>query len=421
MPTQTSPANELTQAAASVAAADIDKIVIAIHGIGDQYRNATIQSVVNIFCRCFDQAAAVPLGEFYSPHGQIRSFSLSAPPEIEPSLRRIGFIEAYWANIPRRVQRRGYTIEETKAWARTVVARVQSRYEPELASRLKLTCRDYESAAAVIQEMIDAIAVLGNLLFLAEKAGAFKFNLVNLLTAYVGDVQIVADFENYRERISRHVWNILEAVHKENPKADIYIVAHSEGTVVTLFTLLKAFCAATASPPPPPRPAWADKVRGLMTIGSPIDKHIILWTRMWDDVQTPDHSNVPPVRIAWRNYYDYGDPVGFKLETTQSWLRDHQWHGFFEFEPEHDHGFARYFLPGKAHNDYWDDPLVFGHFINDVLNLPAKANGERVTSPPPNRKWAQFSSYVTPYILIVIIALAAVYLVHSAVPLTPLL
>jgi len=36
MPIETSPANELTKAATSIAAADIDKIVIAIHGIGDQ-------------------------------------------------------------------------------------------------------------------------------------------------------------------------------------------------------------------------------------------------------------------------------------------------------------------------------------------------------------------------------------------------
>ena len=412
MPTQTSAANELRQAAASIAAPEIDKIIIAIHGIGDQFRNATVQSVVNIFGRCFDQAAAVPLGEFYSADGKIRTFRLTAPPEVEPSLRRIGFVEAYWADIPRRVQHRGYTIEETKAWARTVVARVRSRYEPELAASLNLTREDYESAAAVIQEMIDAIGVLENLLFLADKAGILKFNLANLLTTYVGDVQVVADFANYRERISRHVWNILEAVHTENPKASIYIVAHSEGTVVTLFTLLKAFCAGTESPPPPPRPRWADKVRGLMTIGSPIDKHIILWTKMWDDVQTPDRSNVPPQPVAWRNYYDYGDPVGFKLDTAQQWLNDHNWDGFFE---KQERGFARYFLPGKAHNDYWDDPLVFGHFINDVVQLPAMANGERVTSWPPDRKWAQFSSYVTPYVLITIIALAAVYLVHSAV------
>jgi hypothetical protein len=415
MADQTSSADEAAQAAASLSAGDTDKIIVAIHGIGDQYRNATIQSVVNIFSRCFEQTAAVPLGQFYSADGQIRTFRLTAPPRVDPSLTRIGFVEAYWANISRRVQQRGYTIEETKAWARTVVGRVRSRYEPELAGRLNLTPEDYESAAAVIEEMIDAIDVLGNLLFLAEKAGLFKFDLENLLTAFVGDVQIVADFANYRERISRHVWNILEAVHKENPAADIYIVAHSEGTVVTLFTLLKALCTGSHLPPPPPRPAWVQKVRGLMTIGSPIDKHIILWTKMWDDVQNPDRSKPLRPAIAWRNYYDYGDPVGFKLETARAWLQDHDWDGFFEFKDKDDFGFARYFLPGKAHVDYWNDPIVFGHFIKDVLNLPATANGEKIESAPPSRKWARFSSYVTPYALIVVILLAAVYLIHSAV------
>ena len=115
-----------------------------------------------------------------------------------------------------------------------------------------------------------------------------------------------------------------------------------------------------------------------MTIGSPIDKHIVLWMKMWDDVQTPDMSKPLRHRIAWRNYYDYADPVGFKLDTAREWLRDHQWNGFFEFEPKDDFGFARYFLPGKAHVDYWNDPLVFGHFIYDVLGLSPAVDGEKI-------------------------------------------
>ena len=329
----TTSASQMAQALAPMGASEIKKVIVAIHGIGDQYRNATVQSVVNIFGRCFDQTAAVPLGAFYSADGQIRTFQLTAPPEVAPELAQLGFVEAYWADIPRRAQQRGYTIEETKAWARTVVARVQSRYEPDLASRLKLTPEDYASAAAVLDEMIDAIGVLGNLTFLAEKAGLFKFDLDDLLTSFIGDVQIVADFANYRERVSRHVWNILEAVHTNNKEAEIYLVAHSEGTVVTFFTLLKALCVGSQNPPPPPRPGWIEQVRGLMTIGSPIDKHIVLWMKMWDDVQNPDLSQPLNHRIAWRNYYDYADPVGFKLDTAREWLRDHQWTGFFEFEP----------------------------------------------------------------------------------------
>jgi len=112
--------------------AGLERIVVAIHGIGDQYRNATVQSVVNIFSRCFEQAVAVPLGGFYAPDGKIEAFHLKSPPDVNPQMEDIGFVEVYWADIPRRVQRRGYTIEETKARARTVTQRVRARYGQDL-------------------------------------------------------------------------------------------------------------------------------------------------------------------------------------------------------------------------------------------------------------------------------------------------
>ena len=169
-----------------------DKIVIAIHGIGDQYKNATIRSVVSIFGRCFDRATPVPLGGFYGADGTISVFRASVPANLETPMKTIGFVEAYWADIPRQVQKEGYTIEETRAWARTVVERVQAQYEDELDSRLSLTPADYLSAIAALQEMIDAIGIIGNLLRLAEKVGFPKFELEPMLTAFVGDVQLVA-------------------------------------------------------------------------------------------------------------------------------------------------------------------------------------------------------------------------------------
>jgi hypothetical protein len=409
-----------------------EKIVVAIHGIGDQYRNATVQSVVNIFSRCFEQAVAVPLGSFYSPDGKVEPFQFEAPPELRPSMGDIGFVEIYWADIPRRVQRRGYTIEETKAWARTIVARVRSRCGEGLKSSLKLRPEDYLSAAAVIEEMIDAIAVLGNLCFLAEKAGLFRFDFDKLLTSYAGDVQIVADFANYRARILKHFGEILEAVQEGNKKAEIYIVAHSEGTVVAFMGLLQALCDR---PPSGGRPPWIDNVRGFMTFGSPIDKHLILWPEMWDPVETPDDLWKLKTPIRWRNYYDFGDPVGFRLDTARDWLADHGWNDFFEFEgadkdghDKHDFGFARYYLPGKAHNDYWNDPCVFGHFIYDVMGLDPVVNDKPLGPPhqpgaikptipaaPPNRPVARISSVFVPFLIMAILLFVAVYIPFTAI------
>jgi hypothetical protein len=403
--------------------AGVRTIVVAIHGIGNQYHNATVQSVVNIFARCFEQAVAVPLGGFYTADGKIEAYQLKSPPDVKPQMKDIGFVEVYWANIPRRVQRHGYTIEETKAWARTVVQRVRARYSYE---DLPLRERDYLSAAATIEEMIDAITVVGNLLFLAEKAGLAKFDLDDLLTSFVGDVQIVADFANYRERILRRfrriLSEVLKPILKRNPEADIYIVSHSEGTVVALLALLQAFSipsADTASPEDEEQRSWVENVRGLMTIGSPIDKHIALWPDMWDPLQNPNTTRIPPKerRIAWRNYYDYADPVGFELDTARAWLKRHGWDRFFDFEKNHDFGFSRYFLPGKAHNDYWTDPHVFGHFICDVMGLEAVVDGQHLKRPPaqpPNRPFASVSSYVTPFTLIIAILFTGVYLLFAA-------
>ncbi|MFN2621608.1 MAG: hypothetical protein ABR611_02075 [Chthoniobacterales bacterium] len=393
-----------------------DKIVIAIHGIGDQYKNATVRSVVSIFGRCFNRATPVPLGGFYGPDGDIHVFRATAPPDVTPPMSTIGFVEAYWADIPRQVQREGYTIEETKAWARTVVERVQAQYEDELKKRLSLSSADYLSAIAALQDMIDAIGVISNLLFLAEKMGFPKFELEPMLTAFVGDVQLVADFANYRNRIRQQIWGILEKVYTQNPNSELYIVSHSEGTVVALVALLRALSVPAKDEK---QPAWIKQVRGLMTIGSPIDKHLILWRGMWENLKNPDPTLQLPQPIRWRNYYDYADPVGFKLDTARDWLKDHLWDRFFDFDEKHDHGFSRYFLPGKAHNDYWNDPYVFGHFIQDVFDLPSecspKANDEKIKNPPQTRLIAKLSSYFTPYLVIGGILFLAIYALYTGV------
>lgn len=409
---------------------EIKKLVVAIHGIGDQYRQATIQSVVTRFGHHFDYPATVPLGSFYSVPGQISAFRLKALPPDQTELASIGFVEAYWADIPRRVQRQGYTIQESKAWARTIVERVRARYGREVQRTFGFKREDFRSASMVLEEMIDTIAVLGNLLFLAEKAGILKFDLDTMLTAYLGDVQIVADFANYRARILAQFNEVLgpvyDALKKQKEVPEIYIIAHSEGTVVAFMALLQAMCAPTpGEEPPPPRPSWIDQVRGFMTIGSPIDKHLILWPDMWNAVQTPGPARPPKHAIRWRNYYDYGDPVGFELDTTRAWLGDpaHDWTAIHAFEfqgPENgvaqnDFGFSRYFLPGAAHNDYWTDPDVFGHFIETVIGLPPHPDLGRNFSQPPRDRWpAKIISYVLPYLLVAGTLYTGVYLLFRA-------
>src|SRR5215212_787993 len=74
---------QVTATVSAPAASDssVTKIIVAVHGVGDQYSFATIQSVVNRFCRFYDQPAGVPLGNFHTGRA---TFSLPAPYPREP-------------------------------------------------------------------------------------------------------------------------------------------------------------------------------------------------------------------------------------------------------------------------------------------------------------------------------------------------
>ena len=388
------------------------KIIVAVHGIGDQFQFATIQSVVNRFCVVGKNPQALPLGKFYDQ-------TIGKPPETylaqvvidEKSKENYGFVEIYWADIPRIPEKEGYTIEEAKKWAKTVIDRLR----PHCSSDPKqLSPADLEMAKGVLEEMIETITVVERLFLLAEKAGVFKFNLKDLLISYLGDVQLVADFRKYREMILYRFFVVMNYVAKFNGKAEIYVVAHSEGTVVAFLSLLAAICNKPPGDPADPNLSceWINQVRGFMTIGSPIDKHLILWPHLWKDFEDSPGANSPDHKILWRNYYDYGDPIGFKLDTARDWLCERKFKNVFEFPASHDHGFGRYPFPGKAHNDYWNDNDVFDHFIGTVVKADEIKSKPK---PPADRKLTKFLGNVVPYVLVFGLILLGVYFLYKAV------
>jgi hypothetical protein len=438
------------------------RYVVAVHGIGDQFKNATIQSVVAAFGGFFDYPLGVPLGAFRKPPPAISAYKPETPdtPGARPvpdALAETAFVEIYWADIPRKQHEEGYTIEETKAWARTVVARLRARYQDfttpgtelhkeadETAERSEasatatappphLSFKEYRAVADALEEMIETFEVLGNLLWIAEKAGWFDFDLDRLLTSYVGDVQIVADFEEFRLGILDRFTKVLDAIGitvRENDisNPEIYVVAHSEGTVVAFMGLLLGMCDREVPLEPGEDTSakkkereWYKYVRGFMTFGSPIDKHIVLWPDIWKPVKKAPKDVVnfftddseKDARIWWKNYYDKGDPVGFNLDTARDWMEWHGWSRVFRFkEKEDDHGFSRYAMPGQAHNDYWKDAAVFGHFIENVAGL---TNGApRYPTPPKTRPVAVTLSYTLPYLMVYLLCCAGSFFIYKA-------
>ena len=393
-----------------------EKIVVAIHGIGDQFAYATIQSVAYQFCKYYDVPAAIPLGRFQSKLvGAQGAFLVESPPD--PAIPgEIGFAEVYWANVPRVPVREGFILEQATVWAKTVVGRLRLRTDPRCGASTTdengkpIAPLDYAMAERVLLELSEAITVLGRLLFVAEKAGVFRFDLGKLLDDYLNDVQVVVEFEPYRKKVLDEFTTVMEAIQSTHRGAEVYIVGHSEGSVVAFLALLTAMAASET-------PAWVKQVRGLMTIGSPIDKHLVLWPELFSGVTKPVWQPGSPAkepRIKWRNYYDYGDPIGFKLDTARTWLEENKWTAF-EFDGKRDDiGFGRYMFPGEAHVEYWRDENVFGHFIETVID-PPKPTAPKTFKRPRTKVGPLFVSYALPYTLFGILLCLAAYLLYKAV------
>ena len=140
------------------------------------------------------------------------------------------------------------------------------------------------------------------------------------------------------------------------------------------------------------------------------------WKPDWDT--PPVYQPALTGQIKWRNYYDYGDPVGFKLPIVCRWLADHGVKMFDfgvpgnlgEDNAGHDIGFARYLFPGEAHNEYWKDDEVFDHFIHEVVDRD---------QPRPNLKRrlmrAEIVGYLVSYGVSLVLLMAAVFLVDRAI------
>lgn len=397
------------------------KVIVAIHGIGDQTEFATIQQTAAQFCLYQKSGFASPLGNF---HNGMATFAL--PHSTGSPARDLLYTEVYWAGIPRAVVREGYKLEEASAWAKTIVGRVRQRAN---ASGKKYTDREYSLLEQVLQEMSDALGVLGRLFYLSGKMGLFSFDLDKIIKDYLDDVQLVADFKEETRRVignfSDKLNKIYQELTREGIRPEIYLVTHSEGTVVGLLGLLSAICGKDPVYGKD-RPPWLDCVRGLMTLGSPIDKHLALWPELFTDLLTPAHQPKNHALIEWRNYYDLGDPVGFELPMAREVFNTdpknpqnrNPWY-WFNFPESHDHGFTRSLFPGKAHNDYWTDQDVFGHFIQQVIyqNDPQllKCADKKFDKPPRSKLPHKIGSWFLPYVAALALLFFAVYTIYKAV------
>ena len=382
-------------------------VFVAVHGIGDQVKFSTAQAVAKRVYTHYRDADedkfGMSLGGFHSAleSGKREEHIIGEPfePEVlqDTPLGPIGFTEVYWADVARhRVD--GYTLQGARKWADMLAARIYLHAQRENGEI------DYELTRQVLKEMSETLGVTDRVLALAAKANiGHGFELKKILDDYLGDVQFVAEYASVRDEILERFSAAMQAAGGFDPDRKIVIVAHSEGTVVSLLGILTAASRRDRKGNPDP-PSWLAKVSMLVTLGSPIDKHYHLWPDLWPGFEHA--QGIPGHKIVWWNYYDKGDPVGFELDSARKWLRGHGLldgdQPLFEFTEEHDIGYSRSAVPGKAHVDYWEDEDLFGHFLG-------RLEGKR-PDPPANSLVALFLCYCLPYGLVFGLMFAAVLL-----------
>src|SRR4051812_18220783 len=152
----------------------ITKLIVAVHGIGDQYKYATIQGVAEQIAHFCGVSMPFPLGAFHPKGNQVSAYPFDAPAPDLKDFHGVGFAEVFWADIHQKAQKTENTIEESKAWAHSMVERMKgfdlSAKDAEAGTGDNPSV-NYEMTSSVVAEMIETIAVLENLCFIAARAG----------------------------------------------------------------------------------------------------------------------------------------------------------------------------------------------------------------------------------------------------------
>ncbi|HHE31228.1 MAG TPA: hypothetical protein ENL07_00955 [Chlorobaculum parvum] len=117
-----------------------------------------------------------------------------------------------------------------------------------------------------------------------------------------------------------------------------------------------------------PYVSWKNHVTNFITIGSPVDKFLALWSDNY--LHLHDTSTVAvsaPEKMFHYNFCDEQDPVGHHLEEA---MKTPVYQTLFNTDPigNHDVVFRRYGIPGVAHNLYWTDQELFFGIIDKIID-----------------------------------------------------
>lgn len=148
--------------------------------------------------------------------------------------------------------------------------------------------------------------------------------------------------------------------------------------------------------------SWLKHVDAFVTLGSPIDKFLVLWWLNYKHLLVParwmDASQLELRRqrkIRFFNYSDEQDPVGHHLDVAATVPAVQE-----VFAIEEDKVYNRYAVPGVAHTSYWKDLSLFKR----IVHLAIDGGKDGPEAPTVNwfdartyQKGLTYAYYVIPY------------------------
>lgn len=163
--------------------------------------------------------------------------------------------------------------------------------------------------------------------------------------------------------------------------------------------------------------SWLERVDSFVTLGSPIDKFLVLWwlnykhllrPAQWMDQLWTELRKKRKIRFF--NYADEQDPVGHHLDVAATAPAVQE-----IFQIEEDEVYNRYAVPGAAHTSYWKDLSLFKRIVHLAVD-----GGKKENAPPVNwfddrtyQKGLTYAYYVVPYAVLALHFFTFTWAVYS--------
>jgi len=444
--------------------------VIAVHGIGEQRKNETVLPVISEFAaarhNAHEHTNLLTLGLLASQSTDNHWIELDEIPAMpdkdlegkrwlpntaaNPEGNNIRFLDFIWSDVTR--EQHPQVGQSVKDWTDVLINRLKVRKE--------MGTQGVDWIIELMDTMQEGVLLVQKILNL--RAASVSNRIFN---DFLGDVEIYGNFPHTRGRAVRLFHEMMAKLHAEHAnefgdqvKPQYTIIAHSLGTVMTLDAITYARAnedsrrSTEASSNPaiihfpgydgsqfshehsqseqvkgpalnePPSVEWVKYLSSYVTLGSPIDKYLALWTENYKHLANTawiDDTLIQSrgYKIRHFNYSDEQDPVGFELNILKS---TPAWQALMEIGE--DIVFARYPLPGRAHVDYWNDYDLMQRILDVGIDNRSESIDEQKKPRGHYTEWFKLGAYIKALLLSYVLvpslgwAVASVFLqmiVHS--------